>query len=284
MDTDFKLTIEFLKNHPLDAARVLDRLGAEKITFFLQKAPPPLAAGALKLMEMACARKCLEIMDAEGAGSILSYLPVETASFLLRPMENGRRESIMGSLPTEISEPIRTLLRYPEGTVGSRMDPFVSTLPEDLTAGEALKRMKKHPPRLMDGIFVVNRDLFLVGMIRTGELALSDPHKFLTEIMTVGVARLRPQSSLRAVFSHPGWRESAVLPVVDEKGMLLGAMDYQTLRHLELEQRGRREIDPSKSAGWALGELYWLGLSGLASAAASALQQEKEEDRQDTGT
>lgn len=284
MDTDLKLTLEFLKSHPLDAARTLERLGAERIALFLQKAPPPLAAGALKLMEVSCARRCLEIMEVEGAGAVFSHLPVETASLLLRPMEKGKRESILGTLPAEISEPIRTLLRYPEGTAGSRMDPFVFTLPEDLTAGDALRRMRKHPPRYLDCVFVVTRDHLLVGMIRTGELALSDPHKPLSEIMTAGVPRLRAQSSLRAVFSHPGWGEAAILPVVDEKGILLGAIDYQSLRQLELEQRGRREIDPGKLAGLALGELYWLGLSGLARAGASALQREKEEDRQDTGT
>ncbi len=277
MDPDLNLSLEFLTRHPLEAVRVLERVGAERIVPFLQRISVPLAAGAMKLMEEECARRCMILMEPARSGALLSHIPAENASLLLRPMEKETRESLLGILPPDVSEPIRALLRYPEGTAGSLMDPFVFILPEDLTAREALSRMKKHPKHLTDYLFVVNRDHLLVGMARTGELALSDPHRRVSEIIDPQVHRLLAQSSRRAILAHPGWQKSAVLPVVDPRGVFLGAMSYETLRRLEATSHGQPERDPTSSTGSALGELYWLGLSGLVRAAASAIQPEKEE-------
>jgi magnesium transporter len=277
MDNDFKLSLEFLANHTVEAVRVLERVGAEKIVPFLERISAPLAAETVKLMEEECARRCLAMMKPERSGAVLSHVPSEIASLLLRPMEKETRETILGILPPEASEPIGALLRYPEGTAGSLMDPYVFTIPEDMTAGEALRRMKKHPKHLTDYLFVVNRDHLLMGMVPTGELALCDPHRCVSEIMAPQVERLPAQSSRRAILAHPGWRESVVLPVVDPRGVFLGAMSYQTLRQLEAERQGQPERDPASSTGSALGELYWLGLSGLLKAAVSAIQPEKEE-------
>ncbi len=277
MDSDFKLCLEFLATHPLEAVHVLERVGPEKIVPFLQRISVPLAARAIKLMEQECARRCLTLMERERSGAILSHVPAENASLLLRPMEKETRESLLGMLPPDVSEPIRALLRYPEGTAGSLMDPSVFTLPEDLTAGDALRRMKRNPKHLTDYLFVVNRDHLLVGMVGMGELALCDPHKRVSEIMDPQVHPLPAQSSRRAIPAHPGWQKSAVLPVVDPRGVFLGGMSYETMRKLEATAYGQPERDPISATGSALGELYWLGLSGLVRAAASAIQPEKEE-------
>lgn len=277
MDTDLKLSLGFLVNHPLEAVRVLERIGAEKIVPFLEKIPAPLAAEGVKLMEEECARRCLAIMKLERSGAVLSHVSAEVASLLLRPMEKGMQESLLGMLSPEASEPIRDLLRYPEGTAGSLMDPYVFAMPEDLTAGEALRRMKKDPKHLTDYLFVVDRDHLLMGRVRTGELALCDAHRPISEIMEPQVERLPAHSSRRAILAHPGWRESPVLPVVDPRGAFLGAMNYPTLRQIEAERHGQPERDPASSTGSALGELYWLGLSGLFKAAVSAIQPQKEE-------
>lgn len=63
--------------------------------------------------------------------------------------------------------------------------------------------------------------------------------------------------------AHPGWREWDALPVVERSGAFVGAIKHKTLRRL-----GGPDIDPAGMQPLVqvlvgLGELYWLGLTGL---------------------
>ena len=53
------------------------------------------------------------------------------------------------------------------------------------------------------------------------------------------------------------------LPVVGHDGTYLGAIRYETLRRLEMEVQARIQHPSPVSVAVSLGELYWVGLSGL---------------------
>ena len=75
---------------------------------------------------------------------------------------------------------------------------------------------------------------------------------------------------------NPGWREFHTLPVVDEKGIFLGAIDYRTIRRLEQDIIKPAHHSPLNETAAAMGELFWVGLSGFVKGAASALSRLKE--------
>ena len=60
------------------------------------------------------------------------------------------------------------------------------------------------------------------------------------------------------------------------KGIFLGAIDYQTIRRLEQETFKELHKSPLNETATAMGELFWVGLSGLLKGAASALSRLKE--------
>ena len=268
------LSLEFIKAHPIDAAKILEGLLPEEIVSFLQEVPISDAANMIHLMDPISGARYLMMMGAERSGAIIAILPVEISSLLLRRMERPFRESVLATLPRETEEPLHRLLTYPEGTAGALMDPHAFTLPEDIPAREGLKRVRRTPHHVTDHIYVVNREKLLVGLTSLRDLMLSPPNVYVFTLMHTHVEPLSANSPPEVILAHPGWLKFHTLPVVDEGGRFLGTIEYQNLRRLERRRKEHREEKPLSATAKALGELYWVGLIGLIKGAASAMGEE----------
>ena len=271
MRSDLMLSFEFIKNHPIDAARILEQLKVEETASFLKQTPPTLAAGVIWLMDSIHAARCLEVMDKNHSGEIITELPLEISSLLFRRIEDEHKQAILDVLSPEASNPLRLILSYPEDTAGALMDPQVFILHEDITVKEGIRRFRKYPRHLIYYVYVVNREHVLVGHINISDLLLSDSNALISSVMQRDMTRLSPNLSCQAILTHLGWQEYHALPVTDNKGIFLGAIGYRTIQRLLREDKKHHPPTPVNKAAKAMRELYWLGLSGMINWAASAL-------------
>ncbi|MBN2290669.1 MAG: magnesium transporter [Candidatus Glassbacteria bacterium] len=270
MSTGSILCQAFLESHPADAARILERLSAKEAAALLRQFHlQDVAAPVLSQMDRASAAECLKNWPAEQVPGVLSSLDLHLASLLLLLMAPADRERLLALADKEVAKSLGMLLRYPEGTAGFLMDPQVLALPQDITVVEARNRMQQYARYLYYFIYVVNRAHMLVGYLEIRELLRASGKNLLSAVMHREAPRLPARAGRDAILAHPAWQQFHSLPVVDEKGTLLGTLHYQTLRRIESET----------SSGWpqgtlntaiALGELYWIGtasmLRGLANA------------------
>ena len=269
MNSKFILSHEFMKSHPLDAARILERLPIEETAIFLKNIPASLTGNVIRLIDSEYAVQCFEYISIRGIVSIFENLPLEIASIYLRRMDTNLQMNIINSLSPEIARPINTVLSFPEGTAGALMDPRVFTLPEDVTVRESLKRLRKHPQHVIHFIYVVNREDKLVGFINIRELLLSPLNTHISAVMHTKFIPLSAKLNRQAILAHPGWYKFHALPVVDNSGRFLGVIGYRTLRSLEYESMAESQEKIVNSTGHALGELYWLAISGIINGAGS---------------
>ena len=263
MDSDLLISSRFIDEHPVDAARILERLPIEDSAAFLKEVSPRLAAAVMGLMDSMTAARYLEWMGAKQAAAILGNLRLEIASLVLRRSDERTKEAILGSVPREVAEPLRSVLDFSEGTAGSLMDPQVFTLFEDSYVKEALKHMRKRPEHLIYYVYVLNRDQVFKGYTNLRELMLADPNALIASVMRTDMGHLSPKLNRTAILEHPDWQRFHVLPVVNGKGVFLGALGYRTLRRLEHEENQRPMAESGRDAGTALAELYRIGVVGL---------------------
>lgn len=271
METDRLLLDAFFTSHPDDAALILERHPPEEAALVLEKSPFDLAAILLERMSPPNGAACLSRLSPKAARAIVAEIPPDSAANLLRRMETEDREALLSSMPQELSAPLELLLRYPEGTAGSLMDPKILSLPDDITVGEALTRVRHSPQYTLYYLYVVDRSQRLVGVVNLRELMLAAPESLLSSVMRQPVTSVSSREIRAAILSHPGWREYHAIPVVDDAGVFVGAIRYETLRRLEDTSRvGGQEKGPL-GAFLALGEFYWIGLSGMLSGIVSAV-------------
>jgi len=272
MSSDIDLCRAFADAHPRDAAQVLERLPARDAAPLLDALPPYTSARVFDQMPPAAAADRLAAMQPPAAAALIAELRTDLAAALLRRLDAAVQSALLGMVPQAEAGLLRTVLRYPEGTAGALMDPRVMAVAEDATAGEALAQVRRSPGYILYYLYIVDRTQRLAGVVDLRELMLARPGEPLAGVMHRPVARLAAGMTRTAILAHPAWMNFHALPVVDERSALVGTMRYQTFRRLEDEARSVTRGTDAATAAFALGELYWLGLSGLLDGLASAVK------------
>ncbi|MDA0838508.1 MAG: CBS domain-containing protein [Planctomycetota bacterium] len=267
-DTASELTYRFLEAHPEDAARVLENLDATVVAEYLGGAPVKAAGEVLRRLTGAFASKVLENMQPDHAALALSQIPLDASAGLIRRLQEQTRKAVLNAFAKEDNEPLRSLLRYSKDSAGALMDPLVLALPHDLTVVASLEQIRNSPKHTTSYLYVVDREQKLIGVLNVRELMLADPAALLSSIMRPNMRSLSAHAPRAAILNHPAWKRFHTMPVVDNGGVFLGAVRYETLRNLE-ENSGTQAI--SDGAGAALGELYWVGLTGLVEGLAASI-------------
>jgi magnesium transporter len=263
MNVKRRLATRLLDAHPDEAARVLENVGQAEASAVLAERPAGVAAEVLRRMTTSSGAAVLAGMAAARAGAAVLELPLDKAAGLLRRLEPDLRSRLLESLPSQRSRSLEVAMRHQEGTAGALMDPAVLALPDDISTAEALRQVREAPSGAADSeLYVVDRDHVLVGVLGLGELLAARSKQSLSSVMRPPVWRLRTDADWRSVLAHPGWREVPSLPVVDARGVLVGALRYQTFRSLE-ERSTRVTEDAAIATGRDLGGLFWTGMTGV---------------------
>jgi magnesium transporter len=262
MTTELDVCGQFAAAHPADAARALEALPPSDVAPLFE-ADVHLAATVLPAMVPTQAADSLAAMPAPAAAGVVLLLRTDVAVDLLRRMHADARQAVLDALPPDAARPFGTLLRQAAGSAGALLDPRALALSETLTAGEAARRVRRSAGDLLSYIYVVDDGHRLTGVLDVRELLTARPEAPLSSVMRTAVVRIRAGADRDAILSHPGWRSFHALPVVDDNGVLLGALRYHTLRRLEEERAGQDPAGDPVLTARALGELYLIGVAGL---------------------
>jgi magnesium transporter len=263
METRRLLCQAFLENHPREAAQFVERLSLGEEAALLEEVPPEVAAEVLRRMGLTTAAECLSRLAAPKAAAVVAALPLDSAAGLLRRVIDDDRQRLLAATAEETRVLLERLLHYPEGTAGALMDPTTPAFPQDITASEALMRVRRAPRHAHYYVYVIDRDQKVVGVLNLREIMLAPGKAPLSEVMHHPVAWLLAHADRAAIVAHPGWREFHALPVVDDASVFLGALRYETLRKLEHDHATSRPQESAMAALLSLGELCWAGMAGL---------------------
>ncbi len=263
METERQLAQTFSQDHPVDAARILERLSPPDASAYLAEVPPRVVANILERMVPANAADCLTHLSAARFAQVIGAFPLDRAAALLRRVDAKDQQRLLAEAPAAVAPLLRRMLGYPENSAGALMDPRALALPEDIIVSEALARVRRAPRHTLYYLYVVNRSGILVGVLNLRELMLATGKNPLSSVMRREVVTISPLANSAAILEHPGWQNVHALPVVDNQGVLLGALRYETLRQLE----GKGDL-PTPAGGalstmLTLGELCWVGLAGV---------------------
>jgi len=253
----------FAEEHPNDFARLLDREDVTDVAPLLQRMDRASAARLLSRMNATRAADVLGKLERDDAAQLLREAGASSAALLLSHVDAATRRSLLERMKGREAEAVRRLLVHGARTAGSIMDAMVLSIADDATAGEALQHAKQHAAHAMFYLYVVDRDQLLVGVVTLTELLGAEADVPVQSLMTDRPAAIGSRASLLAIAAHPAWREHHALPVVDERGALLGAIRYETARRIEGELgQAVKQSDMSQTAG-ALGQLYAIGALGM---------------------
>jgi magnesium transporter len=225
------LTQAFLLNYPLGAARKLEAMSPEEAASILREQKVHVSARVLdRLAPRMTLAILLELPDALVAG-VLESMDVATVVGLLSQAGAERREGWLGYMGKATAEEFRTLLEYPENSVGQLMNPAIFAFNKSTTAGQALAQLRRQQVQSLPHLFLLNDDMTLHARVDLKRLILADttvPLAQLAAPVQVYVQALDPREE---VLEKLNQHEVDVLPVVDVDFRLVGVVEGQDLLH-----------------------------------------------------
>lgn len=257
------LSESFLESHPAEAALALEHVELKSLARFFAPLTPEAAAKVFEHFDPEVGAGCLGLMTPRAAASIVEKLSAHACVVLLRLMSERRRERVMTTLDGSIAEQTRRLLRFSSGSAAALMDTDVLTLQEDMRTDEAMRRIRRSRLQFQGELYVLDRRHKLVGVTTLHVLLKAPPDQLVSESVNPDCARVLGNTAQRDLVLHPIWVEHNSVAVVDDDGVLLGVVDHRTVARAGERLRSEVRNDGGLDAALALGELYWVGLTGM---------------------
>jgi len=225
---------------PKRRAEVAAALDDDKLADVLEELPEDEQVEILVGLENARAADVLEAMEPDDAADLLNELPPEQAEALLQIME-----------PDDAAD-LRRLLTYDENTAGGLMTTEPVILGPEASIAEALAvvRRQELSTTLATTVFVCRPPLEtptgkFLGMVHIQRLLREPPHASIGGILDKGVEPLSPSAPLDQVTRMLATYDLIAIPVVDDAGLLVGAVTVDdVLDHLLPDdwREDRREV------------------------------------------
>jgi len=203
---------------------VVAALDDERLAELIEELPEEDQVEILGQLDTERAADVLQEMSPDDAADLIADLPSETAAMLLELME-----------PDE-AEDVRRLMSYVEDTAGAMMTPEPVILGPDATVADALAHVRNEEltPSLAALVYVCRPPLEtptgrFLGVAHIQRLLREPPSTLVAGAMDGSLAALRPEDTIDEVAAHLATYNLVAAPVVDENGLLLGAVTVDDL-------------------------------------------------------
>ncbi len=223
------LFLSYAAEHPADAARALEALSPADAAPLFEELPSRVGGSVLERMSPSAAAALLGHLGPEFMPKLLRPLESRHSAAILHQLEDAAREAALSGFGEAQAKRIRALLQYSQDTAGGMMKTRITSLRIDLTAAQAIARLRRAPRTTLYYLYVTDSDGRLLGVLNMRELLLAgpkDPIEPLVRRELVTVPATLPRSELVNLVRE---RRFVALPVVDSEGYLLGVVKSDEL-------------------------------------------------------
>ncbi len=221
---------------PKRRAEVAAALDDERLADVIEELPADDQIEILVGLEVERAADILEAMEPDDAADLLSELPPE------------RQEELLEKMDKDDAEDLRRLLTYDDNTAGGLMTTEPVILGPEASIAEALAVVRKEElsTALATTVFVCRSPLETptgkyLGMVHIQRLLREPPHAAIGGILDKDIEPLTPDDSLGHITRMLANYNMVGLPVVDENGLLLGAVTVDDVLDHILPEDWREE-------------------------------------------
>jgi magnesium transporter len=215
--------------HPATVAETLtDEFSVEDVWKFLQHTSIPNEAAIFSYLPIEW-----QVKLAEGAGR-------QHMARLIEKMSHDDRVDLLRRLPPEVAEgllrlvdeadrrDIATLTRYQENTAGALMTTDYAWLPANITAAEALERLRLQAPNTetIYVVYVLDDQRRLLGVVSLRELILAPRNAVVRDFMETKVVAVSVHDDPEKVAQELARYDLIAIPVRDDEGRLVGIVTH----------------------------------------------------------
>lgn len=234
--------------HPSDIAFVLESLAPEARDLAWSLVKPPRRGAVLLETSEAVRRALVGGLAPEDIAALVAPLDADDIADLVADLPEDTRQQVLERLDNANQAEVRSMLSFPEGSVGAAMDlDYISVREEtSLEAVMRLLRRRRELPPHTHQLFVVDRDGRLRGLLPLSRLLLGEPDAPVSANMTREPVYFYTDDRMRDAVQAFEKYGLSIAPVVNLHEQLVGRLAADTVLD---ELQAKTQIDSLRQVG-----------------------------------
>ncbi len=236
-----------------EKALALSRVSSEDQARLLAILGPEESAHLVDTMSDAQATEIIEDLPAAQAAAIVDQLPSDEQADLLAGLDERDAQDILDQMEPEEASDARRLLEYRGDTAGGLMISEYLSYASSCTVGDVTHDIREHRVEYADYniqyVYVTDDREHLVGVLRLRDLLLARDSENVKAVMIEDPHRVdaeTPRDRLNRIFDEYAFLG---IPVVDEKGKLVGVVERAAIAEAMSEEATRQFLSVSGLVG-----------------------------------
>jgi len=209
---------------PADIADLIVELQENEQVIVFRLLPIELATDTFEQLEFDIQLDLLKAMGKGEVATLLNDMSPDDRTALLEELPGSAAKQLLQLLSTEERIIARTLLGYPENSVGRLMTPDYIAIKPVWTIEEALKYIRENAEdsETLNIVYVIDDRNKLLDDIKIKEFILASPDKEVTDLMDENYVALNVTDDQEEAVEVFKKYDRIALPVVDKFGVLIG--------------------------------------------------------------
>ncbi|TVQ84260.1 MAG: magnesium transporter [Micavibrio sp.] len=236
--------------HPADLADVLRDIPVRDTSRILSLLPVTDQAAVFEHMDIGAQVELARFLKRSELARIITEMAGDDRTDLFNKLSPDEQRTLMPALSQAEREDIRRLSAYPEGTAGAIMTSDYALLSPDLTAEEALKKLRLEAPdkETIYRSYVVDKERRLLGAVSLKSLIIADPDTPIEDIMDGNSPFLLVTDTQEDVAKQIAKYDTLALPVLDDEERLVGIVTHDDAMDV-IEQEATEDFHKMAAAG-----------------------------------
>ncbi len=233
------LLLEFCNSiHPADLAHSLESAHVDDVVELLTRLGPEYSSRFLAEMNPGYQTNILLKISDEVLSRIINEMPSDDRVDMIRNIPEERKQKLLQMLAKAERLDIVKLESYQEGTAGSLMTSEYAALSKDITAGEAIDRLRIEAPEkeTIYYAYVIDEQRRLLGTVSLRELILALPEAKIEELMHPDPVKTTVQEDQEEVARKIKKYDLLAIPVTNGNEALVGIVTYDDIHDVIVEE------------------------------------------------
>lgn len=213
------------KTHPADVAWIFRHLNQpERKYIFTIITQTEMVGEFLSELDQAIMLELVEELTPQFIAAIVSEMSSDDVADLFEVLPEEKANEIRKLMEKEDREEVDELLQYDSESAGGLMSPDFMALDEELSAGDAIKKVQKRSEEkeMVFYLYITHGEGQLSGVVSLRELLMHPPYRPLKNIMNTNVISVSTDTDQEEVAHVISQYNILAVPVVDSTYTLVG--------------------------------------------------------------
>jgi magnesium transporter len=224
-----------------DLADLIGNLGDDDQAQILRVLGEPLASEAFEYLDLTAQRRLLKRVPEDEAARLLDGMAPDDRTALLEELPGEEADRLLALLSPLQRGVAQTLLRYGRNSVGRLMTPDFLAVRKHWTIRHVLDHVRAHgrDSETINVLYVVDDHNILIDDLRIRDILLAPLHVLVRDVIDGQFVALKATDDQEAAVEVFRKYDRSALPVVDERGALVGIVTIDDVLDVAEEEATR---------------------------------------------